>query len=312
MKPEKPNLAKELNSLSPKTKTPVSARILNGWISQAQEKLGTSGPRLGWLVATTVISAALQRVVDETDQSRFLLKGGTMLQYRLSAMSRTTQDIDGLIRGSLDSFMEDLDKALRLPWGPFTFERSEIHMISVPQRHEPPWRFSISVMLNGIRWRRVQIEISNDTSSASEDIEFISPPSLAGFGLPSPMTFASLSLRYQIAQKIHASTDPHEPPLSENNRSRDVVDLLLLKNLTETSGVPTNLQIRQAVEDVFATRAHEANVVGALGRAWPTKIVAYQHWQVSYDSAALSAGVDISLEEAVAEINIWLAAIEKS
>ncbi|WP_225872041.1 nucleotidyl transferase AbiEii/AbiGii toxin family protein [Scrofimicrobium canadense] len=41
----------------------------------------------------------MQRAVDRSGAPLFLLKGGTMLQYRLPGMSRTTQDIDGLVRG---------------------------------------------------------------------------------------------------------------------------------------------------------------------------------------------------------------------
>jgi hypothetical protein len=44
----------------------------------------------------------------------------------------------------------------------------------------------------------------------------------------SPDTLATLALRFQIAQKLHACTDPHDSPASINDRPRDVVDLLLL------------------------------------------------------------------------------------
>lgn len=48
---DRANLAAALNDLAPKGKTPVSARVLNAWITQAQDRLGSAGPRLGWLVA---------------------------------------------------------------------------------------------------------------------------------------------------------------------------------------------------------------------------------------------------------------------
>src|SRR5690625_5136344 len=99
------DLANALSGLAPKGKAPRSARILNAWIAQAQDRLGVTGPRLGWLVAATVISAALQRAVDEYGCPFFLLKGGTLLQYRLAGMSRTTKDIDGLIRGDIDRYL---------------------------------------------------------------------------------------------------------------------------------------------------------------------------------------------------------------
>ena len=47
--------------------------------------------------------------MDVSGTPLFLLKGGTMLQYRLPGMSRTIQDIDGLVRGDIDRFLTELD-----------------------------------------------------------------------------------------------------------------------------------------------------------------------------------------------------------
>lgn len=213
------NLAESLNGLAPKAKTPASARVLNAWVAQAEARLNTAGPRLGWLVSATVVTAALQRAMDEHGSPLFLLKGGTMLQYRLPGMSRTTKDVDGLVRGDIDRFLAKLDKALLEPWGPLTLVRGEVETIEVPHCIVKPRRFDITVQLNGVTWRRVQIEVSPDEGHAGAVPETIPAPSLAGFGLPSPGTLASLSMAYQIAQKVHACTDPHDPPASVNDRA---------------------------------------------------------------------------------------------
>jgi hypothetical protein len=109
--------------------------MLHTWIAQAQVCLGSAGPRLGWLVAATVITAALQRAADVSGTPLFLLKGGTML-------------------------------------------------------------------LNGVTWRRVQIDISPDEGDAGTTPERFSSPSLAGFGLPTPDHLVGLSMRYEIARKF--------------------------------------------------------------------------------------------------------------
>jgi hypothetical protein len=303
------NLAQALDELVPKGKAPASARVLNAWITQAQDRLGSAGPRLGWLVAATVVSAALQRAVDESGAALFLLKGGTMLQYRLPGMSRTTQDIDGLVRGDIDTFLSELDKALAEPWGPLTLVRGEVTSIDVVHRLVKPRRFDVIVFLNGVTWRRVQVEVSPDEGRAGALPEQIPSPSLAGFGLPTPDHLTSLSLRYQIAQKIHASTDPHEPPTSVNDRARDVVDLLLLRDLLETVKHPSLVEVRVAVEDVFSARAAEVQVLGGLPRIWPTTLTAYPHWKPSFAKAAESAGLTITLVDAVAQVNAWLECI---
>lgn len=309
---EPANLADALNDLVPKTKTPASARVLNTWIAQAQDHLGTAGPRLGWLVAATVVSAALQRAVDESGAPLFLLKGGTMLQYRIPGMSRTTKDIDGLVRGDIDQFLGELEKVLAEPWGPLTLVRGQVETIEVPNRVVNPERFDIIVSLKGVTWRRVQVEISPNEGQAGVMPESIPSPSLAGFGLPSPGRFASLSMSYQIAQKIHACTDPHTPPTFVNDRARDVIDLLLLRDLIESTQHPVLGEVRSAVEDVFAARAAEAADAGVTPRSWPARAIAHSHWGTSFASAAESAGRMVSLADAVDQLNDWLALIENA
>jgi hypothetical protein len=306
------NLAASLQGLKPKGKAPASARILNAWITQAQDRLGLAGPRLGWLVAATVVSAALQRAVDGYGAPLFLLKGGTMLQYRLPGMSRATRDVDGLIRGDIDAFLVALDEAFGEPWGPLTLVRGEVEVIDVPYRLVKPRRFDVLVLLGGVTWRRIEVEVSPDEGGAGKTPEQIPPPSLAGFGLPTPDRLASLSMRYQIAQKVHAATAPHDPPAFVNDRARDVVDLLLLRDLIDAAGQPTLAEVRAAIEDVFTSRAREAKATGGLAHTWPTRVSAYRQWATSFAKAAESAGLTVTMTEAVAEVNAWLEQIERA
>lgn len=304
------NLARALDGLRPKEKVPNSARVLDGWIAQAERQIGSDGGRLGWLVASTVVTAALQLAVDEEDQPRFLLKGGTLLQHRLPGLSRSTTDLDGLVRGDLDEFIVKLDIVLARPWGPCTLRRGPVETIEVPNRVVKPRRFDIVVQVNGVTWRRVQVEVSPDEGAAGAQSEPVLPPSLDGFGLPTPHLLAGLAMRYQIAQKIHAVTDPHEPPTFQNDRARDVVDLLLLRDLVREAGAPTDAEIKPAVLDIFAARARDAIALGWLPREWPAPISAHPHWEVSFARAAASAGVVLSLTAAVVEANRWLQEID--
>lgn len=47
--------------LPDKQRTPISARVLNNWLRDAQNQTGVGEGRLGWLLASTVAVAALQR-----------------------------------------------------------------------------------------------------------------------------------------------------------------------------------------------------------------------------------------------------------
>lgn len=226
-KPDPTNLAAALGGLRPKEKAPASARILDGWIAQAERQLGSNGGRLGWLVASTVVAAALQQAVDMQGEPLLLIKGGTLLQHRLPRLSGATTDLDGLVKGDLDGFIEILDEVLAQPWGPCTLRRNPVEVIQVPNCVVKPRRFDIIVQVNGATWRRIQVEVSPDEGSAGAQGEPLPAPSLAGFGLPTPDHLTGLAMRYQIAQKIHAASDPHNPPAFQNDRARDVVDLLL-------------------------------------------------------------------------------------
>lgn len=305
-------LAALLRTLAPKAKEPVSAKVLNTWIAQAEGKLGdeAKGGRLGWLIASSVAIAAVQRAIDADGRQLFLLKGGTLLQHRLNATARATKDVDGLIRGDLDEFILALDDALAEPWGPLTLRRAEVEVVNVPTRVIKPRRFDIILEIRGVTWRRIQFEVSSDEAGISHEHETIEPPPLGGFGLPDPDVLVAIAMRFQIAQKLHAVTDPHEPPDSINDRARDVVDLLLLRDLAAATGRPTPPEIRTSALAVFESRAAEAAHLGRTPRPWPPTIVGHAHWTGDFARAAASGGLELSLDQAVAEANTWLEEID--
>ncbi|MHB1289390.1 nucleotidyl transferase AbiEii/AbiGii toxin family protein [Georgenia sp.] len=305
-------LAALLRTLKPKTKEPVSTKVLNAWIAQAEGQLGDEarGGRLGWLIASSVAIATVQRAIDAEGRHLFLLKGGTLLQHRLNATARTTKDVDGLIRGDLDEFILALDEALDEPWGPLTIRRGEVEVINVPTKIIKPRRFDIILELRGVTWRRVQFEVSPDEAGASDEQETIEPPPLGGFGLPDPDALVGIAMRFQIAQKLHAVSDPHEPPDSINDRARDVIDLLLLRDLAASTGSPALAEVRRAAKAVFAARADEAAQLGLTTRSWPPRVVPHPHWADDFARAATSGDVRLSLDECVAEVNAWIKEID--
>lgn len=304
---EPTDIIRGLSELKPKEKEPVSASVLSKWISQAENSMGIEqAGRLSWLIATTVVSAMLQQVVDENAESRFLLKGGTMLQYRLGSVARATKDLDGIVRGDIDDFLCAMDELIKEGWGPIDFTYGDVEIINTPARIIKPRRFDITLLMQGRIWRRITVEISPDEGESGVKAEKITAPALAPFGLPTPDSLTSLAMSYQIAQKVHAATDPHDPPVFVNERARDVVDLILLKGLAENSGAPNESEISSAIQDIFASRAKEAETLGRPQRVWPAHLNALLHWQNDYTTAAKSAGVDMTLDDAVLRLNEWL------
>lgn len=300
------NLSALLATMGARNKQPNSARILNSWVSQAERNWGTGPGRLGWLLASSVVTAKLQTVTDNNRSPLFLLKGGTLLQHRLPHLSRATKDLDGLVRSNLDEFMKQLDIELMKPWGPFTFLRSEPEVINVPYRVIEPQRFTISLLLQGTIWRTIPIEISPNEGSAGETFELFHSPDLEGFGIPRLQQFSGLALSYQIAQKFHAVTEPHEPPHRSNLRVRDVIDLLLLKDLVAETESPKEEEISQAAQDIFSARAQEALLTGCSERSWPQKIIGYPHWESEFDRTAFSLNISLTLAEAIELLNQWI------
>lgn len=117
-------------------------------------------------------------------------------------------------------------------------------------------------------------------------------------------------MRFQIAQKLHAVSDPHEPPNAINDRARDVIDLILLRDLAATTGSPTLTEVRAAATAVFAARANEAAQLRLPIRVWPPTVFGYPQWADDFTRAAASGGVGLLLQEAVADVNAWIKQIE--
>lgn len=301
------DLGKSLDSLPAKNKAPFSVDVLNSWIAHAENEVGSEqGGRLAWLIASTVVTAMLQRIVDGSGQSRFSMKGGTYLQHRLGLSTRATKDLDGIVRGDIDDFMINVDQQIAEPWGPIGFRRTEVEIIRTPAKVIKPRRFNLILTLRGKTWRKIKVEISPDEGLAGSSQEQFDAPSLAGFGLPTPDHLVGIAMSYQTAQKIHTATDPHDPPEFVNERARDVVDLLLIMDLAKATNNPNIKEIRMAVEDIFEARAQEARSLGRPARVWPSYITAYEHWIEDFSTAAKSAGLDIELNEAVNTVNAWI------
>lgn len=65
------------SDLPAKPNEPRSTNILNGWLSQLAGSAGVPSNRLGWIAASTIVIALLQRAKGEDGGPLFLVKGGT-------------------------------------------------------------------------------------------------------------------------------------------------------------------------------------------------------------------------------------------
>ena len=303
--------AHPLDGLAPRGKPPATVRALETWIQQAEQKVGVGSRRLGWLVASSAVIAALQRVVHADGEPRFLIKGGAYLELRMGLRARATRDLDTLFRGRFEELLDVLDQALAEPFDGIAFRRTEPQEIGAAGRSVKPRRFDIMLDLRGKTWRRVTLEVAPDEGHAGARVERFPSLPLAHFGLSMPPTTAGLAIDYQVAQKLHACTDPHtrEHP---NDRVRDVVDLHLLK-IAFYDGGAALASLKAACCDLFAERAKENAAAGGVRRpGWPPIVIAYAHWNADYSKCANEVGLPLPLAEAVEVLNRWVERIDQA
>jgi Nucleotidyl transferase AbiEii toxin, Type IV TA system len=298
-------------ALPDRGKPPTSKRHLDQWIQQAQPKTGVAVGRLGWIVASSVVIAALQRARADDGNPRFLLKGGAYLEVRLGLRARATKDIDTLFRGEFSEFVDVLDAALAESWGAIELERTEIETITRARRVIKPVRFRVKLLVSGQTWRTIDVEVAADEGRAGATVASFPAPSLSHFGLPSAIGLAGIVFDYQVAQKLHACSDPHDPPDARNDRARDLVDLLLIRDAFYPDGHDLS-ELRAACLDLFEARTRDAQALGLEPRSWPPSAHAHHHWATDYGDAAHAVGQTTTLTEAADLINEWISRINSA
>lgn len=297
------------SELPDRGKAPASARALNHWVAQAVERTGLPERRVGWIVASSVVVAAIQRVVGDDQRPLILLKGGTLIEMQLGLRARATADVDTLYRGDFDFILDTLDAVLKQPWGPITFQRTSPETITNARRRVKPLRFDVKLLVGSRTWRRVTVEVSPDEGRAGASHTLVEAPPLAHFGLPDPDRLVGLAVDYQVAQKLHACTDPHQPPEYINDRARDIVDLHLLRDAFY-SAESSAASLAGACRDVFETRYREAEELGGEPRSWPPRIRAYPSWGADFSRACEAAGIVLDLRQTVSVLNSWIDEID--
>ena len=208
---------------------------------------------------------ALDRVRAD-DGPRFLVKGGVSIELRLGLRVRATKDVDLVFRGDADEMLDALEEAFEQPYAGFAFRRKgEVEDI----RDTGSRRLDVQVSFGGREWQTLQLEIAKPEA---DEIELVPVAvGIGDFGLDGPEEVACLSLRFQVAQKLHAVTE--QPPGRENLRFWDLIDLMLLEELLGDDLA----RVREAAEVIFVARGtHE----------WPPELVVPESWREPYARAA--------------------------
>lgn len=198
------------------------------------------------------------------------------MQMRLGLTARATTDLDFLFRGGASQWLDQFDEALLAgDWNGFEVRRKNLPTeIEVPGVLYKPWRVNVQLAYKGKSFSTVQVEIAMDSLSGVNRDDIVEGVDLGWFGIDAP-PIPCLSIAYQMAQKLHACTDPYDGEgQQENDRVRDLVDLWLLESLLDENGLA---DVRAAVIDTFDRRAKQT---------WPPIPIVNDTWRRDYPKVA--------------------------
>lgn len=257
--------------------------------------------RLRHRLAVVVLADILSGLQIDGEDPVFLVKGGTAMMIRFGIRdSRFSRDLDGMLRGAIRPFLDALLIRGREPYLGFTLEVARDEPIEVPGMSVQPRRLRVRMKYKGRDFATVQVEISPEEGHAAGEFEARDTNDLASLGFDSDASEKRLlSVRYQVAQKLHACTLRTDD--RRNDRAHDLVDLALLEPLT-----------RQQLKAVRAACAEIFDVRGA--HPWPPILEPEEHWGPIYVRAVegLEEVVPGDLDQAVALVNQLISDVDHS
>ena len=165
-----------------------------------------------------------------------------------------------------------------------------------------PRRFTAKLSYQGKPFTSIPIEVSPVEAGNADHHDRVTSEALALVGLPNSSPVPCTTLPGQVAQKIHACTDPVREP-RRNDRAHDLVDLQLLEALIVNESLG---EVRRASIAVFAKRERHA---------WPPTVVAHSHWSPIYAGALEGLedlGLAASVEEAALRVQAFIDRVDES
>lgn len=266
-------------------------RLLEAWSKSARVTAG----RLRRVVGVAVIANMLDGFPDADRRPRIVFKGGAANEMRYGLRARSTKDLDAAYRGDLDEAVSLIGQAVTLGWSGFTGRVSEAEIIQRAKVQPQPVRFKIKLAYRNRDFVTIPFEVSAAEATSLEVPEIFSVAiSLEPVQLDGITNVALLPLRYQIAQKLHACTEPPKDD-DPNDRVRDLPDLLLMEEL----GIDENNlgSVRAACVEIFDGRGMQQ---------WPPHVQEFPGWGVLWDNLAETEGLEMSLNEAVLAVNLFI------
>lgn len=261
---------------------PNSRRNLDEAIKRLAAEKGEVPLRVRDVLANTVVAQMLPDGV---------VKGGSAIKLRLGdAGTRFTTDLDFARAKSMDSFLGNLRSALDEGWEGFTGRPvlgRQAHPKDVPP-HYVMQPVDVKLSYKGRSWCTVKLEVGHNEIGDADDADLCLADDVAAMfemlGFPKPRPIPLMRLHYQIAQKLHALTEPG------SRRAHDLIDLQLL---TRNEDLDYAL-IKRTCERLFLYRGMQP---------WPSYVEEGPGWQEAYDAQSSQLDVLPTVVEAIEQAN---------
>lgn len=275
------------------TGPPPSAGVLARYAQAYARELGVAEGRVRAWVAYMIMAGVLERATT-ADSPLFIVKGGVALELRFRDRARATKDIDIVLRDTTADLADSLEDALTgEPYQSFSFRRKGQPLLL----DNRAVNIEFGVTYKGQPWTSVTVDIAR-AEAGEADVEWVDAIALTGaLGVTGPAQLPCLPLRFHVAQKLHGMTLPPRPS-KQNERFRDLVDLLLMDTLITHDYVA----LRAACELVFRNRNTHA---------WPPDLSTVPaHWAQPFARLAEELElVETDLEAAILRVRNFVARI---
>ncbi|WP_433437384.1 nucleotidyl transferase AbiEii/AbiGii toxin family protein [Nonomuraea sp. CA-141351] len=184
---------------------------------------------------------------------RWVLKGGTSLEFRLGGRARATKDLDLALREGLcdgDALREELIETLAIDVDRdgFVFSVGKPVALDADSAGRPGWRFSVDCALGGKTFAQIRLDVVLRGEELAATERIMLPGVLAFADIP-PRLIDSVDRRQHFAEKLHALTRDYDS--RPNTRVKDLVDLVLLIE----DGLLADHRLIEVVNHVFTVRA---------------------------------------------------------
>ncbi|HOF63375.1 MAG TPA: nucleotidyl transferase AbiEii/AbiGii toxin family protein [Armatimonadota bacterium] len=253
--------------------SPANLRSLRDRLTQAAKREGILFGRLQQHVAVLVVAQFMSAASTSDGRPLLLVKGGASLELRRGIpSSRTSKDLDAVTGADMQVVYEQLADAGAVGWEGFTAQFTPPAAFEVPGLSTPAQRFTAKLSYHGKPFASVPVEVSAVEAGNAERYDAVASDALALVGLPPADAVPCMTLPWQVAQKLHACTDPVEEPRT-NDRAHDLVDLLLIEALLVDEPLADT---RAACLAVFRARRRQT---------WPPAIAPRRHWEPIYRRA---------------------------